>query len=72
MQFLGAVTQSSPMMIVTEYLPKVIPFCFSSLLGIVSMSWPLKWTDYMYLFGLVNERKESAKSQAWSTDMNDK
>lgn len=24
-QFLGAVTQSSPMMIVTEYLPKVVP-----------------------------------------------
>ena len=28
-QFLGAVTQSSPMMIVTEYLPKV--FCSSPL-----------------------------------------
>lgn len=26
-QFLGAVTQSSPMMIVTEYLPKVYPIC---------------------------------------------
>lgn len=25
-QFLGAVTQSSPMMIVTEYLPKVFGF----------------------------------------------
>lgn len=28
-QFLGAVTQSSPMMIVTEYLPKVVPSSLS-------------------------------------------
>lgn len=33
-QFLGAVTQSTPMMIVTEYLPKVflLRLCISSML----------------------------------------
>jgi len=39
-QFLGAVTQSSPMMIVTEYLPKV--FCPTTSWNMIS--WDVCWS----------------------------
>jgi len=48
-QFLGAVTQSSPMMIVTEYLPKVIPLFISTITRKSLASELLEYSDYLFL-----------------------
>jgi serine/threonine protein kinase len=44
-QFLGAVTQSSPMMIVTEYLPKVFPLFISTITRKILSAELLEFSD---------------------------